>query len=191
VLEVGCGQGRLALAIDGLGHRITAIDPAAPGGAIFQRVTLEEFSGRKRFDAIVVSRTLHHITDLRGALTKLHGLLRPGGRLIVIEHACERLDKQTARWYLERRRAGGRGGPGSLDECLEEWRNDHAGLHSGADMRRELDLLFTERYFTWTPYLHGELGEALEPEERRLIESGEIQATGFRYVGEPRGLRRA
>jgi SAM-dependent methyltransferase len=191
VLEVGCGEGRLALAIDGLGHRVTAIDPAAPEGAIFRRVTLEEFSAPERFDAIVASRTLHHIADLRDALSKLRGLLVPGGRLIVIEHAWERLDERTARWYLERRRAAGSGGPGSLPECVETWRNDHAGLHSAADMRRELDLLFSERYFAWTPYLHGELGEALEPEERRLVDSGEIQATGFSYVGERGGRGRA
>ncbi|MGH2714025.1 MAG: hypothetical protein ACRDM7_09120 [Thermoleophilaceae bacterium] len=39
-------------------------------------------------------------------------------------------------------------------------------------------------FFAWTPYLHGELGEALEQEELRLIEEGAINGTGFVYVGE-------
>jgi hypothetical protein len=54
-------------------------------------------------------------------------------------------------------------------------------------MREELDARFTERYFAWAPYLYGELSGAIEePEERALIDSGQIRATGFRYVGEPR-----
>ena len=51
-------------------------------------------------------------------------------------------------------------------------------------MRRELDLRFTERWFAWTPSLYLELGQALEEEERTLIEAGSIKATGFQYVGE-------
>jgi predicted RNA methylase len=42
VLEVGCGDGRLALTLDDLGYRVTAIDPVASRGAIFQPVTLDD-----------------------------------------------------------------------------------------------------------------------------------------------------
>jgi hypothetical protein len=52
-------------------------------------------------------------------------------------------------------------------------------------MREELDRRFTELLFAWMPYLYGELdGSDVESEERHLIESGAIQATGFQYVGE-------
>jgi SAM-dependent methyltransferase len=184
VLEVGCGDGRLALALDDLDYRVVAIDPAAPEEALFQAVSLEEFTDTGRFDAVVASRALHHIPDLAGALSKLHRLLVPEGRLIVVEHACDRLDEPTASWYLEKRRATDRGAPSSLQACLAEWETDHAGLHSYAALRRELDRRFTERWFAWTPYLYLELGEALEGEELSLIEAGSIQATGFQYVGE-------
>jgi len=184
VLEVGCGHGRLARELDDLGYRVVAIDPVAPEGAIFQAVSFEEFADAARFDAIVASRALHHIPDLAGAIAKLHRLLVPEGRLIVVEHAFERLDEPTADWYLEQRRAKGPHAPSSLQACLTEWEADHAGLHSYTAMRRELDLRFTERWFAWTPSLYLELGEALEGEERRLIEAGSIQATGFQYVGE-------
>jgi SAM-dependent methyltransferase len=184
VLEVGCGHGRLARELDDLGYRVVAIDLVAPEGAIFQAVSLEEFADVARFDAIVASRALHHIPDLTGAIAKLHRLLVPEGRLIVVEHAFERLDEPTADWYLEQRRAKGAHAPSSLQACLAEWEADHAGLHSYTAMRRELDLRFTERWFAWTPSLYLELGEALEGEERRLIEAGSIQATGFQYVGE-------
>jgi SAM-dependent methyltransferase len=186
VLEVGCGNGRLARELDDLGYRVVAIDPVAPEGAIFQAVSLEEFADPARFDAVVASRALHHIHDLAGALSKLQRLLVPGGRLIIVEHAFDRLDEATASWYLEKRRAKDPDAPSSLQACVAEWEADHAGLHGYTAMRRELELRFTERSFAWTPTLHLELGEALEQEERRLIEAGSIQATGFQYVGERR-----
>lgn len=186
VLEVGCGDGRLARSLDELGHRVVAIDPAAPADSIFQTVSLEEFADPAPFDAVVASRSLHHIHDLPGALSKVQRLLVPGGLLILVEHAFERLDERTAHWYLEKRRAKSPHAPSSLQACLAEWETDHADLHSSTAMRRELDLHFTERWLAWTPSLYLELGHALEQEERRLIEAGSIQATGFQYVGERR-----
>jgi SAM-dependent methyltransferase len=187
VLEVGCGDGRLARELDELGHQVVAIDPAAPPGAIFQAVSLKEFADPAPFDAVVASRSLHHIHDLSGGLSKLQRLLVPGGQLIVVEHAFDRLDEPTAGWYLKQRRAKGPNAPSSLEACMAEWDADHADLHGYAAMRRELDLRFTERWFAWTPSLYLELGTALEQEERTLIEAGSIQATGFQYVGERSG----
>jgi SAM-dependent methyltransferase len=187
VLEVGCGDGRLARELDELGYQVVAIDPAAPTGAMFQAVSLEEFADPGPFDAVVANRSLHHIHDLPGGLSKLHRLLAPRGPLIVVEHAFDRLDEPTARWYLERRRAKGPHAPRSPQACLAEWEADHADLHGYAAMRRELDLRFTERWFAWTPSLYLELGQALKEEERTLIEAGSIKATGFQYVGERSG----
>ena len=50
-------------------------------------------------------------------------------------------------------------------------------------MLSALEPWFGERSLEWTPYLGDELG--LEPgAERAAIDSGEIRATGFLYVGE-------
>ena len=184
ILEVGCGDGRLARALDDLGHQVVAIDPTAPEGAIFQAVSLEDFADSGSFDAVVASRSLHHIHDLAGGLSKLARLLVPGGRLILVEHAFDRFDEATAAWYHEKRQATGHHAARSPQACLAEWEADHAGLHSSTAMRQELDLRFRERWFAWTPSLYLELGMALEEEERRLIDAGAIQATGFLYVGE-------
>jgi SAM-dependent methyltransferase len=183
VLEVGCGRGDLARAIAGSGYEVVAIDPEAPEGEIFQAVSLEKFTAPHDFDVVAASRALHHIPDLPGAVEKIAGLLRPGGRFILNEHACDRQDERTARWYFEQR-VGEPGAPGSLEACLAEWEADHSDLHGYAAMRKELDRRFTERFFSWMPYLYGELAGVAEQEERALIEAGEIQAMGFRYVGD-------
>jgi SAM-dependent methyltransferase len=186
VLEVGCGRGELAVAMAHQGHAVTAIDPEAPEGDIFQAVSLEEFTGRGPFDAVVANRSLHHIPDLGGALDKIARVLGPGGVLIMHEHAWDRLDEPTARWYLERRIEIDPDVPRSLEACFADWREDHSGLHSYAAMREELDRRFVERFFAWTPYLHCELAGAVDQaEERALIDAGVIRATGFVYVGVP------
>jgi SAM-dependent methyltransferase len=185
VLEVGCGRGELARAMAERRYDVVAIDPEAPEGEIFLQVTLEQLDDPGPFDAVVASRSLHHVPHLPGAFDKIAGLLRPRGVLVLNEHAWDRMDEATARWFLERWSATDPQAPGSLEEFLEHWRADHAGLHGYGAMRRELDRRFEERFFAWTPYRHGELGDSVTLAEiRALVESGEIRATGFRYVGE-------
>jgi SAM-dependent methyltransferase len=185
VLEVGCGRGDLARAVAESGYEVVAIDPHAPAGELFRATSLEEFADPEPFDAVVASLALHHVADLPGALNKIVSLLRPTGSLIVNEHAVDRLDEPTARWYLEKRAVIRPDAPRSLEQCLHDWEEHHAGLHGYAAMRKELDRRFTERFFAWMPYLYGELtGAVTDLEERALIDAGAIQATGFRYVGE-------
>jgi len=185
VLEVGCGRGELARRMAERGYDVLAIDPEAPEGEIFLRVTLERLDDPGPFDAVVASSSLHHVPELPGALDKIAGLLPPSGPLILNEHAWDRMDEATARWFWERWSATDPQAPGSVEEFLGYWRAEHAPLHGYDAMRRELDRRFAERFFAWTPYPHRELGAAAdEGEQRARIDAGEIRATGFRYVGE-------
>jgi hypothetical protein len=102
VLEVGCGKGELARALARVGHSVTAIDPRAPKGPIFRRVGIEEFSDAEPFDHVVASLSLHHVEDLGRALDKVVDSLRPGGTLVVVEFAWDRIDEATAEWVLGR-----------------------------------------------------------------------------------------
>jgi 2-polyprenyl-3-methyl-5-hydroxy-6-metoxy-1,4-benzoquinol methylase len=102
VLEVGCGKGDLAYALDRAGYSVTAIDPRAPEGPIFRRVGIEEFSEPGPFDHVVAILSLHHVEDIGGALDKIVSLLRAGGILVVVEFAWDRIDAATAEWALAR-----------------------------------------------------------------------------------------
>ena len=175
VLEVGCGRGELARALSSDSYEIVAIDPDAPEGAIFRRTTLEAVEDEGLFDGAFASLALHHVDDLDVALEKLHSLLRPGAPLVVREFAWEVVDEATARWDYERL-----GRPGGL----AEWRAEHEHLHTFEDMRAALDARFRERSFDWSPYLSEyEPAQGHAEEELRLIQSGEIRAVGFVYVG--------
>jgi 2-polyprenyl-3-methyl-5-hydroxy-6-metoxy-1,4-benzoquinol methylase len=196
VLEVGCGGGELALAMDTAGYAVTAIDPEAPAGEIFERVGLEDFATEERFDAVVSSVALHHIPDLEAAVERIATLLAPQGRLVLSEFDRDRfLEEATARWYhrqlLALPAARHERDAEPIPEDFAEWRRataEHlADIHSADTMLEQLARSFVQRSFTRTPYLYRyELSEAIEPLERELIDLGAIQATGFRYVGELR-----
>jgi SAM-dependent methyltransferase len=180
ILEIGCGSGELARALSAARYEVVAVDPEAPEGEQFRRVSFEDFDEPGPFDAIVASRSLHHIHDLGAALDKVVGLLAEDGALLLDEFAWDRMDDATAEWYYTRRNEPVRG-------WRERWEKEHDGLHTHEAMRGALDERFDERSFAWLPYLHRDADADIEEiEERLLIEEGTIQATGFRYVGATR-----
>jgi SAM-dependent methyltransferase len=190
LLEVGCGEGALALELADAGYDVVAIDPEAPRGPLFRAVKLEAFDGPGPFDAVVASLSLHHIEDLASGVDKIASLLEPGGLLVLNEWDRGRFRGTTARWYFHQRQALAALGRehAQVEPAFEEWwpgwHQRRSDVHPYAAMRPELDRHFSERLFEWVPYLYGyRLGGELEPLERALIESGEIDAVGFRYVG--------
>ena len=190
VLEVGCGEGHLARELDTAGYSVTAIDPEAPSGRIFRAVKLEDFDGPGPFDGVVAGLSLHHIGDLAAAVDKIAAVLVPGGLLVLNEWDRGRFRGRTARWYFHQRQALAALGrehaeiEPTFDDWWPEWRDRRSEVHPYAAMRPELDRRFSERFFEWVPYLYGyRLGGEVEPLEQALIDSGEIEAVGFRYVG--------
>jgi SAM-dependent methyltransferase len=183
VLEIGCGGGEVALALADAGYDVTAIDPEAPEGAIFRRITLEEFDEDGGFDAVVASVSLHHVHDLGAAVDKIAALLAPRGVLVLEEFAKERLRGPTGEWYYAERRRLDETLPDDFESWLAGWEERHR-IHTWTELRRALDERFEERYCARVPYLYDfRLDDELEPVERALIESGSIDATGVRYVG--------
>jgi SAM-dependent methyltransferase len=192
VLEVGCGEGALTIALSEAGYDAIGIDPAAPPGDLFRRIKLGDLEESDPYDVVVAASSLHHITDLDGALDKVVRLLRGRGVLVVDEFAWDRLDAATADWFHGRQRALAAAGrardvPASLEDCRRDWEDEHVGLHGYETLREALAARFEELHFESRPYLHrlldGVAGEALE---QSLIDSQAIQALGFRFVGTPR-----
>ncbi|HEY7207489.1 MAG TPA: methyltransferase domain-containing protein [Gaiellaceae bacterium] len=183
VLEIGCGdEGGLVPELAHAGYDVLGIDPHAPDGPAYRRISLEELEEPARFDAVVASRVLHHVEPLDGGLDKL---ARLAPLLLVDDFAHERIDGPTRAWYEARYRELAANGPEPKAPAdLGEWRWRHPGLHSGdavlAALEPRYDALFSER----RPYFYRWLRDpATERVERDLIAAGEIQAIGLRYAG--------
>lgn len=191
VLEVGCGKdGGLAPALAAAEYDVLAIDPEAPDGPIFRRITLEELDDPGPFDAVVAGRVLHHVDPLEPGLDKL---ARLAPLLVVDEFACDRVDDAAREWHRgEYSGLLAAGAAPSGPEDLDVWRAAHAGLHPSAVLRTELDRRYEERDFHWRPYLYRWLQSPdTKAREEHAIETGAIRPIGFRYVGLRRPASRA
>ncbi|WP_067271970.1 methyltransferase domain-containing protein [Streptomyces jeddahensis] len=100
ILDVGCGTGSLSLLAAEQGHRVTGVD-LSPRMAELARAKLAQFAGGdveilvgdaaappvgdRRFDVVLVRHVLWTLPDPKAALRRWCALLRPGGRLVLVE----------------------------------------------------------------------------------------------------------
>ncbi|KFF97080.1 SAM-dependent methyltransferase [Streptomyces scabiei] len=97
VLDLGCGTGSLSLLATEQGHRVTGVD-ASPAMVALARAKLAGHPavflvgdaaappvGEERFDVILVRHVLWTLPDPGRVLRRWCGLLRPGGRLVLVE----------------------------------------------------------------------------------------------------------
>ncbi|MFE7754741.1 trifunctional class I SAM-dependent methyltransferase/NUDIX hydrolase/VOC family protein [Streptomyces sp. NPDC057429] len=97
VLDLGCGTGSLALLVAGQGHRVTAVDRsprmaeraraklAGTGAEVLVGDADHPPVGTRRFDVILARHVVWLLPDPVAALRGWFGLLKPGGRLVLIE----------------------------------------------------------------------------------------------------------
>jgi SAM-dependent methyltransferase len=188
VLEVGCGDGKLARALDAAGYEVTAIDPAAPDGPIFRPIKLEELEDDARFDAVVASRVFHHMGEnLEPNLDRVARVLDGGAPFVLDEFGPDRLDEATGEWYEGQRRILAAAGHQSERPGAAEWAQHHVSVTASDVLLRALRSRFDERVYEDVPYLWRYLGGAASAElEESLVSIGAIKALGFRFVGMPR-----
>jgi SAM-dependent methyltransferase len=178
VLEVGCGEGRLAARLAAAGHEITAIDlqplREPPPGVRFLACDFLDFVDAP-YDALLFTASLHHIPRLDDAIARAHDLLVPGGLLWADDFDLEAPDEATARWYYAQQ--------GIPDGDVARWRADHEpDLHVGAAMIAAVRARFDDVAIARGPYLHRYLGDGVEPLERAGIADGSLRPVGLRIL---------
>src|SRR5215813_2083084 len=107
VLEVGCGPGHLAARLLSEGFELTAIDSseeqvalARENGIAARTCDFLSFEG-EGFDALLFTRSLHHIAPLPDAMQKIRDLLKPGGWILADDFAHEEMNRATAAWFWD------------------------------------------------------------------------------------------
>jgi ubiquinone/menaquinone biosynthesis C-methylase UbiE len=108
VLDAGCGKGRFARVIAERHHsvRICGMDIAlemlrrVPGGIQLCAGALTELPfGDRSFDAAYATESLEHAVEIDRAVAELCRVVRPGGRIVIIDKNAEHWGKlKTPEW---------------------------------------------------------------------------------------------
>jgi SAM-dependent methyltransferase len=215
VLEIGCGSGELAASLLQDGVSLIAIDndadfiAAARGLGVDARIAAwPDFEGGL-FDAVLFTRSLHHMHPLDKAVQRAADTLVIGGRLIVEDFAYETADEKTLQWFanvidqLDGADLLVKGDDflstlRSRNETLKIWRENHeSGLHTAANVFAEIRRVFGETQCEEGAYYFRYLSRAIVPtadrdkvlqdlaeQETELIARGTILALGRRFVAE-------
>lgn len=211
---MGCGNGELAHDLVSRGYDVIAIDLDPEAVAVARErgvdavaVDFLDLEDEPRAQAILFTRSLHHIAPLDAALDRAERLLEPGGRLLFDEFAVERMDGASAAWFYGLQhvlKAAGLSldGHETGEEPLERWRLAHRHeppLTTGREMLRgireryevELDEVsrYLYRYFqTWIDDAfpsRDELVERISDAEEMLIRAEVLQPLGLQAVARP------
>jgi SAM-dependent methyltransferase len=195
VLEVGCGNGALAAHLVADGYEVVALDSsdravrdARASGVDARVATWPSFAWPltgdapndvPSFDAILFTRSLHHIRPLGAALDRAGDLLAPGGVILVEDFAFAEVDRVTAAWFFGILSILDAAGvlthrPGELATRLLEgggafelWQADHDHeITPAAELREALDARFDIIAEAREPYLYRYACPLLTGDER-------------------------
>ena len=181
ILEIGCGEGHLAQHLQGAGFTVIAIDANADAIAATRAKGVDAHEAHwpdfkcNPVDIVIFTRSLHHIHDLDGAVSKAHAVLRDGGVLLVEDFAFNEADRKTMNWFAERLQTNSlapalSAPPDSFMADLMEakelgsvWESHHHhDLHEVAVMAKAIDKTFGTSEILNAPYLYRYLISCLE-----------------------------
>jgi SAM-dependent methyltransferase len=195
------------------GHAVIAIDSDPESVAAARRLGLDARVAKwpdfddGYFDAVLFTRSLHHIHPLVEAVRHAAESLTEGGRIIVEDFAYESADEKTLRWFASAVRfalAAGvlAEGDESLNKTLSEaetldaWRQTYEpDLHTAVEINAQLEkalgrviredaayyFRYTARAITATERRNAIL-QAFAKQEETLSADGSIVALGRRFV---------
>lgn len=216
ILEVGAGRGDVAQRLRSLGHSVVAIDSDANTVEAARKdgneVLLADFLefGADPFDAVVFSRSLHHLNPLTAAVEQAQTLLRSGGTIVIEDFAFDEMNDATADWlHNELRTLSNDGVLNTRDEGfgaellseggnLATWKTHHGGrheIHTATQITAGVERVFQITERNEAPYLYRYVAPMLPDDnsgfrilqgmlarEKSMIEHGTIQAIGRRLV---------
>ena len=202
ILEVGCGDGKLAMEMGRLGANIVGIDTdgeaiklAATRGVKAEISDAASYKSTRVFDIILFSRSLHHISQLACCLENLTQLLPKEGKVVLEEFDHEHVNEETMKWYYEKKAVLNTQPPTSL--WKKEYKHDPP-LHTGTIMRDQVRQVATIEYESRCAYLYRNLEKEMTNDRRSLglkslldeeseqIRQGKILPLGFRLIASKR-----
>lgn len=212
ILEVGCGSGRLAARLQADGHTVVALDTsdeavqqARQRGVDARRAEWPDFDSGDGFDAVLFTRSLHHIHELDAAVARAAELLAPGGLIVLEEFDFEASTGAEIAWVYGLLNILHSGGHLNLEADTmpkrlllsggdaHVWQHDH-DLHSIPAMRAAVEKYFTLQVSAAALYLYRyvlpllkedgyALAESVFDMERRLVAAGALRSIGRWLVG--------
>ena len=213
ILEVGCGDGRLARHLAATASDVSALDLELPSDRPAGVTWIErDFLAHEAepYHAIAFTSSLHHITPLADAVEKAYELLAPGGLLLAEELDLDAPDETTATWFYgiqqllamqgvySQSAIGGRPGDPPLTRWQDEHRHDPP-LHTGRAMKDAIRRVFGEPRIGVGPYLYryvcahlpatsnaGRFASRVFETEKQRIAAGSLKPVGLRLVARKR-----
>jgi len=218
ILEIGCGTGEVAACLTQDGHAVIAIDSDGDSVAAARRLSVDarvatwpDFD-EGRFDAVLFTRSLHHIHPLDESVRHATDSLVEGGLIIVEDFAYESTDEKTLRWFSSAIRLIEATGllivsdefqrkVLSKTEKLEAWRQSHdQELHTAAEIGAHLEKVSRRviresaaYYFRYIASAitavekHDAILQAFAEQETTLTADGSINGLGRRFVASRAG----
>lgn len=234
ILDIGCGTGFLSLELARDGHKVLGMDidmnlvklaertmktdpyQSKLGSLDYQVSDFSTWDNQgKIFDVVIFIRSLHHIPKPGRALDKARHILSPRGRIVCLDFAFDRFDRQSARWLYHIRRAMEQAGWYKTDKRLSEDAKKSVSqimkesrdypkkekLNMFGQMYKPLKRLFAQQHFSWHPYIFWDIvmdmrvpspdieiaiARSAKAMEEALIRRHTIKPTLFVFEGRPR-----
>ncbi len=205
ILEIGCGTGELAQMLQRDAFSVLAVDSDAERveqarrRGVEARVLEWPCDVGRDFDAVLFTRSLHHIHELEPAIDAAVAALRPGGRVIVEDFRAEGATARSEAWFEQVVRellaSGSLARDASVEAILDRAKpagHEHE-LHSSAAIAGALaqagkvEMQDAAYYFRYVEpdVADDALAKRLLEQELALIRAGAIDALGTRFVVTP------